>query len=141
MSGRIAVSVRGRAAWDNPQKNAALRKAAFSGRAIVSIVSILFDLRFTEDDVLACDGIVLLEFHLARVCTCVLLGDVEISGVRGGDEPDLDDVGLCHEILGIVPDRRSGFAPLIAAVVQVRRKLRIWGRLVKLSLAGKGDRP
>jgi hypothetical protein len=56
----------------------------------------LLDLRFLELDVLAGDGIVFLESKLFGFGASVLLGDVEIAGVGGRQELDLERGGLGH---------------------------------------------
>ncbi len=76
----------------------------------------LLDLGFLERNVLASDRVVLLQLKLAGRRAGVLLGDVEVSGVRGGDQPDLDGVVLSHDR---VPD---------ASHPRVRRRAGTWSR-------------
>ena len=83
----------------------ALYAAKRQGRNRVATCGLrLLDLGFLERDVLAHDRIVFLHFHLAGVRARVLLRHVEIPGVRRGHEPDLDGVGLGHNL---VPRKRQ----------------------------------
>jgi hypothetical protein len=56
----------------------------------------LFDFAFLEDDMLARDGIVLLEFELFRLGARILLRDVVVTRVCGAHELDLNRVAFCH---------------------------------------------
>src|ERR1700735_936682 len=56
----------------------------------------LLDLRFLELDVLARDRIIFLERKLVGLGAGVLLGDVEIAGVGGREQLDLERGGLGH---------------------------------------------
>src|SRR5258708_23889582 len=56
----------------------------------------LLDLGFLELDVLARDRIVFLEGQLVGLGAGVLLGDVEIAGVGGREQLDLERGGLGH---------------------------------------------
>src|SRR5579884_2076925 len=69
------------------------------GRSAGNRPSGLLDLRFAEDDVLPRDGVVLLQLQLPGLGAGVLLGHIEVAGVRGGHELDLNGVGLGHACL------------------------------------------
>src|SRR5690606_3459951 len=56
----------------------------------------LLDLGFLEFDVLADDGVVLLERQLFSLGASVLLGHVEEAGIGSRHELDLDGGGFCH---------------------------------------------
>src|SRR3546814_4472902 len=63
------------------------------------------DLAFLVDHVLADDGVVLLDLHLAGGVLLVLVGGVEVAGVCRGDQTDLVALG-CHGVL-LRPFRRG----------------------------------
>src|SRR5690349_11815779 len=65
----------------------------------------LLDLRFLELDVLARHRVVLLQRQLLGHGPGVLLGDVEVAGVRRRVQADLDGGGLGHDLLGSSPAR------------------------------------
>jgi hypothetical protein len=68
---------------------------------IIGAFGNLLDLRFLELDVLARDGIVLLERQLIGFRPGVLFGDVEEASVSGRQELDFDGCGLGHnDLLG-----------------------------------------
>ena len=56
----------------------------------------LLDLGFLEDDVLARDGIELLQLELVGLRPRVLLGDVEKPRIGAADQLDEDSAGFCH---------------------------------------------
>ncbi|BBC78504.1 50S ribosomal protein L33 [Acetobacter orientalis] len=64
----------------------------------------LFDLGFAEHNVLACNRIIFFKFHLAGVRTSILFRDVEVTGIRRGNETDFDNVGLGHSFLSRASD-------------------------------------
>ncbi len=74
----------------------------------------LLDLGFFELDVLAHDRIIFVKLKLGGLRTRVLLGHVEVTRVRGGNQLDLNDVRFCH-----------------VKTLQKRAVWRISGRLVK----------
>ena len=57
----------------------------------------LLDLSFLEFDVLPHDRIVLVQLQFLCLGTGILLGHVELTGIRGGHELDLNGVRLCHD--------------------------------------------
>jgi hypothetical protein len=57
----------------------------------------LLNLGFLELDVLAHDRIVLVELQFLRLRARILLGHIEVTGVSGGNELNLNDVRLCHD--------------------------------------------
>jgi hypothetical protein len=57
----------------------------------------LFDLGFFEFDVLAHHRVVFVQLELGGLGAGVLFRDVEIPGVGGGNQLDLDDVRFGHE--------------------------------------------
>src|SRR5262245_48995656 len=99
---RIACSSR-RAHWravpmSANTKGAAARPSALGSSAIRRK---LLDLRFLEGDVLARDGIVLLELELLGRGARVLLGHVVVAGVRRAHQLDQDRVGLGHRSISM----------------------------------------
>src|ERR1700722_17466855 len=78
------------------------RKTPGRGRACSSVEAgeRLLDLAFAELDVLAHDGIVLLQHHLFGLGAGVLLGDIEEAGVRRRVQADLDGSRFGH---GVAP--------------------------------------
>ncbi len=59
----------------------------------------LLDLAFLVFDMLALDGVILLDDHLFGHRAGVLLGHVEVPRARGRVQADLDGGGLCHGCL------------------------------------------
>ena len=59
---------------------------------------VLLDLGFLEGDVLADDRIVFLRFELAGLGAGVLLGHIEVAGVRSRHEPDLNGIRFRHTL-------------------------------------------
>ena len=57
----------------------------------------LLDFGFFELDVLAHDRVVFVEFKLGGLRTRVLFGHIEVTGIRGGNQLDLDDVRFGHD--------------------------------------------
>ncbi|CAH2599817.1 protein of unknown function [Rhodovastum atsumiense] len=85
------------------QRNAKTRPAVTGGRASLQMRAAgltgrpgSLDLGFLEQDVLARDRIVFAELELARLGARVLLRDVEVPGVGGRHQLDLDSVRLRH---------------------------------------------
>src|SRR5581483_10592195 len=80
-------------------RDALNRKRPAAGRAFFrqnKPLGRLLDLSFAELDVLAGDRIVLLQHELVGLGPGVLLGHVEVAGVRRGVQADLDGGGLRH---------------------------------------------
>src|SRR5579872_4627089 len=63
----------------------------------------LLDLGFAEFDMLAHDRVVLLHDHLLGHGAGILLGHVEVAGVRRRIQADLDGSWLGHGALTVVP--------------------------------------
>jgi hypothetical protein len=55
----------------------------------IKVVEELLDLRFLVDNVLANDGIELLDLHLFGHVALVLVGGVEVAGTGAGHQTDL----------------------------------------------------
>src|SRR5690606_37064021 len=64
------------------------------------------DLAFLVNHVLADDGIVLLDLHLAGGVLLVLVRGVEVAGVGRRNQTDLVALG-CHDVLLLRPSRRA----------------------------------
>jgi hypothetical protein len=75
-----------------PQSKAARGAARLQKAPIQRESRRLLDLGFLELDVLAHDGIVFVHLELGGLGARILLGDVEVTGIRGGNELDLNDV-------------------------------------------------
>src|SRR6476469_3770733 len=118
-SGVVRVASSGRswpATLTGPSNEKAAHKAAFSAFGVSGSLAVpvgtprsrsrprLLDLGFLELDVLLDDRVVLLERQLVGHRTRVLLGHVEIAGVSGRQQLDLDGGRLRH---GGVPSCRA----------------------------------
>jgi hypothetical protein len=85
----------------NPGNKKAARKSGF---VVETGCPALLYLAFFEDDVLARNRVVLPKFKLLGLGAGILLGHVEVTGIRRAHEFDLDGVALGHENLPFCRD-------------------------------------
>src|SRR2546430_738280 len=87
-------------------------RAGFTAASAAAVAAGLFDLRFLEDDVLARDRVVLLEFELLGLGARVLLGHVIEAGVGAGHHLDQDRGRLGHGLVLLEAGKLVASGPL-----------------------------